>query len=79
MDACEDRFVDELSKRERPRDCLVNLYEQAGCLPKGRIHPDNIKKSVSEDTRKKYGLTKDWVTGTFYKWSPNDYLNKIKI
>jgi len=78
VDACEDRFVDEASKKERPRDCLVNLYEQAGCLPKGRLHPDNIKKSVSQDARKNYGLTKDWVTGTFYKWSPNEYKNKIR-
>ena len=78
VDACEDRFVDESKKRERPRDCLVNLYNQSGCRPKGRLHPDNIKATVREDTRKKHGVGKEWTSGTFYKWKPNEYVQKLK-
>lgn len=78
VDSCEDRFVDESKKKERPRDCLVNLYKQSGCRPKGRLHPDNIKATVRADTRKKHGVGKEWESGTFYKWKPNEYLQKLR-
>ena len=78
VDSCEDRFVDESKKKERPRDCLVNLYKQSGCRPKGRLHPDNIKATVRADTRKKHGVGKEWTSGTFYKWKPNEYVQKLR-
>ena len=78
VDACESRFINEAKKQERPRDCLVNLYNQSGCRPKGRLHPDNIKNTVKQDARKKHGVGKEWVRGTFYKWKPNEYLTKLK-
>ena len=77
VDACEDRFVDESKKKERPRDCLVNLYKKSGCRPKGRLHPDNIKATVKADARKKHGVGKEWTSGTFYKWQPNEYVAKL--
>ena len=78
VDSCEDRFVDESKNKERPRDCLVNLYKQSGCRPKGRLHPDNIKATVRADTRKKHGVGKEWTSGTFYKWKPNEYVQKLR-
>ena len=56
---------------------LVNLYKKSGCRPKGRLHPDNIKATVKADARKKHGVGKEWTSGTFYKWKPNEYLAKL--
>jgi len=78
VDACEDRFVNESKKVKRPLDCLVNLYNQSGCSKDGRLHPNNITKTVSDDARKKHGVGKEWELGTFYRWKPQDYLNKLK-
>jgi len=78
VNSCEDRFVNESKKVKRPRDCLVNLYEQSGCHTKGRLHPDNITDTVSDDARKKHGVKKEWELGTFYRWKPDEYLNKLK-
>jgi len=78
VDACEDRFVNESKKVKRPLDCLVNLYNQSGCSKDGRLHPNNITKTVSDDARKKHGVKKEWELGTFYRWKPQDYLNKLK-
>ena len=78
VNSCEDRFVSEKDKKKRPRDCLVNLYEQSGCKNKGRLHPDNIEKTVREDARKRNGVKKEWELGTFYRWKPQEYLKKLK-
>ena len=78
VDACEDRFVNESKKVKRPLDCLVNLYNQSGCSKDGRLHPNNITKTVSDDARKKHGVGKEWELGTFYRWKPQDYLKKLK-
>jgi len=78
VDACEDRFVNESKNIKRPRDCLVNLYAQSGCSTQGRLHPDNITKTVSKDARKKHGVKKEWELGTFYRWGPDEYLKKLK-
>ena len=78
VDACEDRFVNESKKVKRPMDCIVNLYNQSGCSSKGRLHPNNITKTVADDARKKHGVGKEWELGTFYRWKPQDYLNKLK-
>jgi hypothetical protein len=78
VDACEDRFVNESKKVKRPLDCLVNKYNESGCSKDGRLHPNNITKTVSDDARKKHGVGKEWELGTFYRWKPQDYLNKLK-
>ena len=78
VDSCEDRFVNESKKVKRPMDCLVNLYNQSGCHKDGRLHPNNISKTVRDDARKKHGVGKEWELGTFYRWKPQDYLNKLK-
>ena len=78
VDPCEERFVDESKKKKRPRDCLVNTYQQSGCSVAGRLHPDKISQTVKEDARKKNGVKKEWETGTFYRWKPKDYLNKLR-
>jgi hypothetical protein len=78
VDPCEERFVDESKKKKRPRDCLVNTYNQSGCSVAGRLHPDKISQTVKEDARKRHGVKKEWETGTFYRWKPKDYLNKLR-
>ena len=78
VNACEDRFVNESKKIKRPSDCLVNLYNKSGCHKDGRLHPDNITKTVSDDARKKHGVGKDWELGTFYRWGPDEYVKKLK-